>query len=226
MPIPSILRNDRIFIDGQPGSGKSVLAHVFFRSVPLPQDAEMAKIEPQWRLCVDVTDSIIDPAFTFFDPGKIPWDKSFSLRFVPEITQIVSQLDVLFAGLRAHGSCWTWIDELNAISSSHTTPVNVLWAALQGRKFGVGLCSTTPRPRGVNPAFYGSAQHLFSFLLTDPNDILHVASSFGVTPGEMRELLYSLPPYAYIWYDVRSRTRYIMPPLDPDLVAILENSGE
>ncbi len=226
MPIPEIKRNDRIFICGAPGGGKSVLAHLFFRSVPLPQSEQMAKVEPQWRLVVDVADSVVDPALTFYDPANIPWKKSFSLRFVPEINTILPQIQTLFDGIRQHGSCWVWVDELNAVSTSHSTPPNLLWAALQARKFGVGFCSTTPRPRGVNPAFYGASQHLFAFLMTDPNDILHVASSFGVTPIEMRELLYALPPYAYVWYDVIARTRYVMPPLEPELVALLENTGE
>ena len=226
MAVPEIRRNDRVFICGQTGGGKSALAHFLFRSVPIPVTQQQAKEDPQWRLIIDIADSVVDPALTFVDPAKVPWDKSYSLRFVPDIRNLTEQVDVLLGSVRDHGNTWVWIDELGAVSTSHSTGPNLMWATMQARKFGVGVCSATPRPVGVNPAFYGQAQHLFSFIMTDPNDIGHVASSFGLPPSDFRRLLYSLPPFGYVWYNVRTLERLIMPPLDPDIIMLLEQNAE
>lgn len=199
-----------------------MLAHLLSRTIPIPRTEDEAKEDPQWILIVDVTDSIDEPyAITFNDPTKIPWKQGFRLRFVPEPTAIKESVELLLQSVRAHGMCWVWIDEVNAVSTSHNTPPTVLWLTLQARKFGVGCCNVTPRPRGIDPSFMGMAQHLFTFLLTDPDDIKHIAGPFGSTPSEMKDLLYSLDDFAYIWYDVRARTRYIMPPIPQEYIEIL-----
>src|SRR5487761_1936121 len=93
--LPIIAPNDRVAIFGGTGSGKSVLAHVLFNSIPN---------EGWWKIIIDITDSINAPeALDFFDPYEIPWDKSFVLKFVPDISQSLDeQISALFLGMYAH----------------------------------------------------------------------------------------------------------------------------
>ena len=122
--LPTLRLNDRIAIFGRTGTGKSILAHVLFRTIPIPRTEEEAEEELAqfWRICVDITDSIYDDALPFFDPGNIPWNESYSLRFVPDpIQDMEAQINILYLEVMAHGRCWVWLDEANEVSSAHRT---------------------------------------------------------------------------------------------------------
>src|ERR1700681_4579979 len=96
--LPQIDLNDRVAIFGGTGTGKSILAQVLFRSLPV-----------EWhKVIVDITDSIIEPtALTFYDAADIPWDKAWNLRFVPDIdADLEQQISDLYLGIFEHGACW------------------------------------------------------------------------------------------------------------------------
>src|SRR5574337_209725 len=151
--LPEIGLNDRVAIFGGTGTGKSVLAHSLFNSIP----------PGWWKIIIDVTDSIMAPeALTFYDPTNIPWDKvalekddkpigSWAMRFVPDINSSLNdQISELFLQMYAHGVCWFWLDEANEISTAHNTAFGLRKVLLQGRKAYIGGSSCTPRPKDIS----------------------------------------------------------------------------
>lgn len=220
--LPEVRLNDRMAIFGMTGSGKSVLAHYMFRSVPnkLPTDKNPLGF---WRMCIDVTDSVIEnDALTFYDPYNIPWDQAASLRFVPNVESLEEDINVLYTGVMNHGSCWIWLDEANEVSSAHKTIVGLRRILLQGRKFQIGNCAVTPRPVDITKSITTQSEHHFCFPLVETDDRKRVAKNFGMELDEFDEVMSSLDDFAYLWFSIRDKTLYEMPPLPEEVVMKLE----
>ena len=219
--IPQIQINDRICIFGMTGSGKSVLAHFLFRSVPnqLPTDKNPVGF---WRMCIDVTDSVIDDSLTFYDPRNIPWKEAASLRFVPNVGSLESDIDILYENIMLHGSCWVWLDEANEVSSAHKTIIGLRRVLLQGRKFLVGNCSVTPRPVDITRSITTQSEQHFIFTLIERDDRKRVANNVGMELDEFDEVMGALPDWGYLWFNIREKALYIMPPIPEEEVIKLE----
>lgn len=219
--LPRINTNDRIAIFGQTGTGKSIYAHYLFRTITVRLPTEK-RPQGQWRLIVDVMDSVYDDALTFFDPSDIPWAESPSLRYVPNIDTIEKDINTLYQNIVAHGYCWVWLDEANEVSSAHRTVAGLRKVLLQGRKLQIGHASVTPRPVDISKSVITQSQHIFTFPLTDSDDRNRLAKNFGMEVDEYENLMASLPDYGYLWYVVNKREMYVMPPLPPEIVQELE----
>jgi len=214
--LPIIAPNDRVAIFGGTGSGKSILAHVLHNSIPN---------EGWWKVIIDVTDSIIEPAaLDFYDPFEIPWDKAYNLRFIPDISQSLDeQISALFLSIYAHGVCWFWLDEANEISTAHRTAFGLRKVLLQGRKAYVGGVSCTPRPKDISKSIITQAQYIAIFTIVDYDDRAYVAKNIGMSPVEFDDLMSTLEEYEYLFYDVRMRTLYKVPAIPIEVVEKLEN---
>lgn len=219
--LPEVRLNDRMAVFGMTGSGKSVLAHYMFRSVPnkLPTDKNPLGF---WRMCIDVTDSVIDDALTFYDPRNIPWDEGSSLRFVPNIETLEEDINAVYEEVMNHGSCWVWLDEANEVSSAHRTIVGLRRILLQGRKFQIGNVSVTPRPVDITKSITTQSEHHFIFTLIEQDDRKRVAKNVGLELDEFDEVMAGLEPFGYLWFSIRDKTIYEMPPLPEEIVLQLE----
>jgi hypothetical protein len=208
--LPEILLNDRVAIFGGTGSGKSILAQVMFRTLPVKW----------WKVIIDITDSIIEPsALTFYDPTEIPWDKAYNLRFVPDIdVDLEEQINALYLNIFEHGACWVWLDEANEITSAHHTAFGLRKVLLQGRKAYVGHLSCTPRPADISKSIVTQAQYIITFPLVDFDDRIRVARYIGMTPDEFDDSISSLGEHEYLFYDVRYRSLYHVPAVPEDVV--------
>ncbi len=213
--LPQIRLNDRIAIFGATGTGKSVLAHALYQSVP----------ENWWKIIIDVTDSIVEPsALTFYDPDEIPWDKSYSLRYVPDAGAPMDiQISTLFLNIYYHGACWYWLDEANEVSDAHKTAFGLRKVLLQGRKAYVGGACLSPRPKDISKSIITQSQYIAIFTIIDYDDRSTIAKNIGMTPAEFDDQMNQLEEHGFLFFDVRSRTLYRVPPIPREIVEKLEN---
>lgn len=221
--LPVIRPNDRIFVTGMTGTGKSILAHLLYRQVPvhLPED-EDDPVPRFTRICIDVTDSVVDDSITFYDPAEIPWEASDSLRFVPDIDAMESQINLLYQQAMLIGGCWIWNDEVNEVSSAHRTIPGLRKTLLQGRKSLVGQCLVTPRPVDISKSILTQSEHHFIFQLIDEGDRRRIAANVGLALLDFDMLMADLDPHGYLWYSVRDRTIFAMPAIPREIVVALE----
>lgn len=216
--LPSIRLNDRVAVFGGTGSGKSILAQVMYRSLPVKW----------WKLIIDITDSIIEPnALTFYDPAEIPWDKAYNLRFVPDIdVDLEEQINILYLNVFYHGVCWVWLDEANEITSAHRTAFGLRKILLQGRKAYVGHLSCTPRPADISRSIINQAQYIIVFTLVDFDDRIRVARIIGMQPDEFDDHMKQLGEHEYLFYDVSERSLYRVPAVPLEIVEKILNPPE
>lgn len=208
--LPEIRLNDRVAIFGGTGTGKSILAQVMFRSLPIDW----------WKLIIDITDSVIEPyALTFYDANEIPWDKAYYLRFVPDIAiDLEEQIDILYLNIFFHGACYVWLDEANEVTTAHHTAWGLRKVLLQGRKAYVGQISCTPRPADISKSIVTQSQYIITFPLVDFDDRIRVARYIGMTPDEFDQHIIGLGDYEYLFYDVKYRSLYQVPAVPEEIV--------
>jgi len=223
--LPIIRRNDRLAIFGTTGSGKSVLAHYLWRTIPNRLPDPDNEIVGFWRICIDVTDSVWDDALTFYDPLQIPWEDASSLRFVPDIDTLEDDISTLYNQVMIHGYCFIWLDEANEVTSAHHIAPGFRKTLLQGRKAQVGNASVTPRPVDINKSILTQSEHQFIFQLIDEGDRRRIASNIGMTLQRFDEVMSKLPGHSYLWFSVRERTLYTMPALPKEVVDFLDGVG-
>jgi hypothetical protein len=213
--LPEIRLNDRIAIFGGTGTGKSILAQILFRSLPV-----------EWhKVIIDVTDSVIEPtAYTFYDPQKVPWDKAYNLRFVPDInSNLDEQINDLYLSCFYHGACWIWMDEVNEVSTAHRTPFGMRKVLLQGRKAYVGHAACTPRPADISKSIVTQSQYLITFALVDFDDRQRMARYMGMTSDEFDVALNELGEHDYLFYDVANRNLWRVPAIPDEIVESILN---
>jgi len=213
--LPIINLNDRVAIFGGTGSGKSILAQVLFKSLPV-----------KWhKIIIDITDSIIEPtALDFYDPANIPWEKAWNLRYVPDIdTDLELQINTLYMNAFAHGACWVWLDEANEVSSAHRTVFGLRKVLLQGRKAYVGHVACTPRPADISKSIVTQSQYIITFTLVDFDDRIRMARYLGMDTIEFDEAIGALGEHEYLFYDVAYRTLYRVPAIPSDVVDSILN---
>lgn len=213
--LPQIRLNERVAIFGGTGTGKSILAQVLYRSLPVKW----------WKIIVDITDSVEEPtAITFYDPTEIPWDQAYNLRFVPDVdVDLEEQINALFFNVFYHGACWVWLDEANEVTTAHHTAFGLRKVLLQGRKAFIGLVSCTPRPTDISKSIITQAQYLIIFPLTDFDDRIKVARTIGMMPDEFDAAISSLGEHEYLFYDVAYRSLYRVPAVPGEIVQDILN---
>lgn len=172
MPQITLSSNDRLFICGKTGSGKTYLARYLTKSLKrlVVLDGKGTLGTTDWRL-TDWSDSI-----DLKDP-----ESQFRLRAVPPLkTELAEYWDsILLACLRA-GNITVYIDELYAVCPPNKNPTPTLFACYtRGREFGLGVWSSTQRPVWIPLVSMSEAEHFFMFRLQLLEDKQRLAAFMG-----------------------------------------------
>lgn len=163
----TIQTNERVFICGKTGSGKTFLARWITKNIS--------------RLIV------CDPKATLSDWWLDDWDRDTvrkferegkgRLRAVPPLTGDEGEFWIsVFDFAFGVGNVTIYVDELAAIAENGRVDDLIKAAWTRGREYGLGCWAATQRPTAVPLVAISEAEHYFSFRLTLDDDRRRMAS--------------------------------------------------
>lgn len=164
--------NERVFITGKTGSGKTFLARYLTRKIKrlVVLDGKGTLGTPDWAL---------EPFEQNIE--KLNSKEPFRLRAVPGLKTDLTAYwdDVLETTLRA-GNVTIYIDELYAVVPPNKTASPTLFGCYtRGREFGVGVWASTQRPVWIPLVAMSEAEHFFMFRLQLMEDKQRLAAFMG-----------------------------------------------
>jgi hypothetical protein len=219
-------RANHVFCCGRKGSGKSVLAELFWRSYPY----DRLVIDPTGD--VDAGPDAVDletPLPTRW-PSKLGRDRRQTFRFAadPGSPTFRDDMDRAVGLAFAHGRCLLWLDEVGELTSANrTTPAmaRVLHQA-RHRKLSTLFCG--PRPIDINPLVISQADYVAVFDLPNPADRKRVADVCGIPLEDFEAALAdaTAEKHGFVWWDTAERELLIMPPLPAGAVQHRRQPGD
>lgn len=188
---PGIRYEDRIFVTGRTGTGKSLLAQRVFLSAAAP------------RLIIDPADSELTDlpgAVTFSNPARPPADAP-TARFVPRDPGNRAAYDAVYRWAFERYPRFVWLDEASQVAPAHGGPRWLNTYLIQGRKRGLGHVTCHARPREINRNLIAQANHVFIFDMPNPDDRRHLADLIGLPVAELEADLAALADHGFLWWD-------------------------
>lgn len=168
----SLSTNERVFICGKTGSGKSYLARYLTRNIKrlVVLDGKGTLGTPEWNL-TDWSDNI-----DLKDPSA-----EFRLRAVPGLkVDLTDYWDTILEKCLRAGNVTVYIDELYAVVPPNKAASPTLFACYtRGREFGLGMWASTQRPVWIPLVSLSEAEHFFVFRLQLWEDKQRLAAFMG-----------------------------------------------
>lgn len=183
--------DQRFFITGKTGSGKSFFARHLTRGLP--------------RLIV------LDPNFKLDDWGLEEWNRDTKkallegddVRIRVTWTERGSSSDfwdeVMWEVFEA-GDCVLYIDEVYSLApQGKWMPVVMQKIYTQGRTLGLGAISASQRPRWIPPFCISEAEHFIAFRLNKKLDREYMSEFMG---DEVRDPIPPEDPHGFWYYNI------------------------
>ena len=202
-----IRSNDRVFVCGSTGSGKTVFVNsvllaqyqrVIFHDFTLDNDELITRgfvlahtPEEMMALMVGNSYKVLYQPYTM--------DEDSNLADFNRVCEIIYK----------NGNCTLVVDEANYFANASSIEMYHKELLTRGRKRGCGLVNLSQRPVGVHNLCISEAQHLIVFALNLDNDILKLKA---VLPRDMHDALYNLKDFEYI-YSGQNRIRRVCKPV-------------
>lgn len=192
--------NDRVFIAGQTGTGKTTLAKVIashFRSLVVYDDKHRFWLDG----CLVTSDAN--------DVIKRP-----NMRIIFRPPAGIGEGDDLFNQIcgivLAQGNTMLLVDEAAFHARGKIQPYHYSIMAM-GRELGVGCINITQRPRGISNVLISEAEHVIAFRLNLTTDIDKLRPALG----QMADTLPQLPDYESLYWSVGMSAPIHLSPVTP-----------
>lgn len=196
-----IKSNDRIFVAGKTGVGKTV----FVKRILYPQYPHRVF----WDTKLEASDLLISSALartpdelkTLIKHGKV------SILYQPRNTSS-DDFNNVCRIIYEQGNFTLIVDEVTAISSPSWIEPWHKDILMRGRSKGVGIINITQRPRACHNTILSEAEHAFIFRLKLDTDIEKMKNIFS---KEWRDMLPTLPYYSCIYSNDKEVVKLLAP---------------
>lgn len=198
---------DRILAVGATGTGKSTLVlRLFFAAAP-----PRLVIDPADSDLTDVEGAVTARTVADLEAAH----EADTLRFVPRAPDRPEEYDDVYRwAFHRRFPGLVWLDEAGLAAPAQGCPRWITAYLVQGRKRGLGHIACHTRPREISRNLIAQAQHVLLWSLPNPDDRRAVAQQIGVAEHELDSALRGLPPYGFLWWQLRTGDLVECPPLD------------
>lgn len=182
---PIIKPSEHVFICGQTGTGKSVVAEVYLAGyqnvVKLDTKGEYferkKKTEPVWRGLQEGRDYQV-----IFNLEEIDKVKTNKIIYVPEPEELnVEHFDALMKWVYKREDTILWIDELMEVAPSpQKYPFHLKALYTRGRSKNAVVWACTQRPSDIPSIVFGNSTHFFIFTMQLPQDRKKLVDGTGM----------------------------------------------
>lgn len=180
--------NDRLFVSGRTGSGKTTFIRFLLRSVP-----RYAVLDPKhtYKPPLDEADDV--PIVEEFDPDlprqviRVPWEDE------PE------GWDDVLNEIYEEGNRLVYVDEATLLVPTRAARHPLGKLIRTGRERGIGVWTGTQRPKEIPSYVFTESEHILSFRLQFKDDRDKVSQFSG---DAMSPLLASVRGHDLAYYDV------------------------
>jgi hypothetical protein len=200
-------RSTFILVVGRKGSGKSELAHLFFRQYPYDRlvidPTHDVKLEESPEDKVTVIDDPLPVRF----PSPVDGER-ITLHYKPDMGSLTVDDDTDRAvGLAfTHRRTLLWIDEIGEVARIHQTQPYMRRSLNYGRHRDLSLLMCGPRPINIDPLCVSQADYVYIFEMPNPRDRDRIAEGIGWDPKAFTAAVHELTgTHAYLRYNARAK---------------------
>lgn len=164
---PHIRRNDRVFIVGTTGSGKTTLAKALLYGLP-----NVVILDPKHTFRLPETWQHV----TLTDMGEVQRFKGpETMIFRPTLDEMDTMLsqrtsDPFFHWVFERGNTYLYIDEVMRVTAGNRIGKGYATVLQLGRERGIGCWSATQRPANIPLVVMTESEHYFVFRLRNIED--------------------------------------------------------
>lgn len=159
-----IAPNERVFIAGKTGSGKTQLAKLLLSNYD-----DVIILDPKCSMSI--------PGFRIITESKnlSKVKRGENIIFQPPHDWETDEYEAFFKWVYTRRDCVLYIDEIYAVGGERLQPSSWLGAiATRGREFGIGLWVTTQRPVSIPLFLLSECEWIFAFRMRMKNDIKRI----------------------------------------------------
>jgi hypothetical protein len=185
MEAPHIATDEHVFIAGQTGTGKSLIAEIYLAGydyvVKLDTKGEYyerkKKKEPIWRGLTENKDYTVIFHLKDVDQVKTP-----KIIYVPSFDEQTQEYyNALMKWVYERENTILWIDELMSIADNHIKyPLYLKALMTRGRSKNAAVWALTQRPSDIPSIVLANSSRYFVFTMQLPQDRKKIADATGI----------------------------------------------
>lgn len=190
---------------GRKGSGKSIMALLFFRNYPgdrvvIDIAGDDGPVGPDVHTLTGTVDDLAGGW-----PEHLRKDNErMTVHYRPDAgsATFLEDMDAVVGMAMAKGDCCILVHEVGVLAPANRTPPNTRRLLMHNRHQRVTALFCGPRPKDIDILVLGQSDLVYTFDVPNPADRRRIADTIGVDPSDFDAYWQDLKAHEYLRFDV------------------------